>query len=467
MCIFSTKKNSIKLPNTLTKILKLLQEKGASPILVGGCVRDHFLNLQIKDYDIEVFHIKDFETLSKYLEQFGKIKLVGKSFGVLKLSVDNDEYDFALPRVEKKVSKGHKGFEVISNSCLSFKEASIRRDFTINAIGYDFIKDEFLDPFNGLKDLENRTLKHIDDNSFIEDPLRVYRAVQFSARFDFNLDKNTFILCKKMVLNNDLDELAKERIFEELKKLFLKSCKPSIGFTLLKELGILKYFSELEALIGCEQEYEYHPEGDVWIHTLMTLDEMVKLKTGDEYKDLVLFLAILCHDLGKPLCTKEINRKITSHKHETLGIEPTLSFLEKLTNDKKLINDVLPLVKYHLSPFQLYLHNSSDKAVRRLSVKVDIEMLCLVCLADCLGRDIKDKSKCHKAISWLKKKANELEVSNEGPKPIVMGKDLIKLGFTPGKLFKEILSFAFDLQIDEDMKKEEIIQKIEENYIKG
>jgi tRNA nucleotidyltransferase (CCA-adding enzyme) len=467
MCIFSTKKNSIKLPNTLTEILKLLQEKGTSPILVGGCVRDHFLNLQIKDYDIEVFHIKDFETLTKYLEQFGKIKLVGKSFGVLKLSVDNDEYDFALPRVEKKVSKGHKGFEVISNSFLSFKEAAIRRDFTINAIGYDFIKDEFLDPFNGLKDLENRTLKHIDDNSFIEDPLRVYRAVQFVARFDFTLDKNTFNLCKKMVLNNDLDELAKERIFEELKKLFLKSYKPSIGFALLKELGVLKYFPELEALIGCEQEYEYHPEGDVWIHTLMTLDEMAKLKTGDEYKDLVLFLAILCHDLGKPLCTKEINGKITSHKHETLGIEPTLSFLEKLTNDKKLINDVLPLVKYHLSPFQLYLHNSSDKAVRRLSVKVDIEMLCLVCLADCLGRDIEDKSKCHKAIIWLKNKAKELEVSNEGPKPIVMGKDLIELGFSPGKSFKEILSFAFDLQIDEDMKKEEIIKIIKENYIKG
>jgi tRNA nucleotidyltransferase (CCA-adding enzyme) len=467
MCIFSTKKNSIKLPNTLTEILKLLQEKGASPILVGGCVRDHFLNLQIKDYDIEVFHIKDFETLTKYLEQFGKIKLVGKSFGVLKLSVDNDEYDFALPRVEKKVSKGHKGFEVISNSFLSFKEAAIRRDFTINAIGYDFIKDEFLDPFNGLKDLENRTLKHIDDNSFIEDPLRVYRAVQFAARFDFTLDKNTFNLCKKMVLNNDLDELAKERIFEELKKLFLKSYKPSIGFALLKELGVLKYFPELEALIGCEQEYEYHPEGDVWIHTLMTLDEMAKLKTGDEYKDLVLFLAMLCHDLGKPLCTKEINEKITSHKHETLGIEPTLSFLEKLTNDKKLINDVLPLVKYHLSPFQLYLHNSSDKAVRRLSVKVDIEMLCLVCLADCLGRDIEDKSKCHKAIIWLKNKAKELEVSNEGPKPIVMGKDLIELGFSPGKSFKEILSFAFDLQIDEDMKKEEIIKIIKENYIKG
>ncbi|MGB5918262.1 CCA tRNA nucleotidyltransferase [Arcobacter sp.] len=466
MYILSTKKTSIKLPNTLTGILKLLQEKGAKPILVGGCVRDHFLNLQIKDYDIEVFHIENFETLTKYLEQFGKVKLVGKSYGVLKLSVDNDEYDFALPRVEKKISKGHKGFEVISNSYLSFKEAAKRRDFTINALGYDFINEEILDPFDGLKDLENKILRHIDDNSFIEDPLRVYRAIQFASRFDFTLDEKSFDLCKKMVSNNDLEELPNERIFEELKKLFLKSSKPSVGFELLKELGILKYYPELQALIGCEQEPQYHPEGDVWIHTLMCLDEMAKLKTGDEYKDLVLFFAILCHDFGKPLCTKVIDGKITSHKHESLGIEPTISFLEKLTNDKKLIADILPLVKNHLSPFQLYLHNSSDKAVKRLALKVDIEMLCLVCLADCLGRTIEDKCKCHEAISWLKNRASQLEVTNSGPKAIVMGKDLIALGFAPGVLFKEILDYAFDLQLDEDLSKELIIEKIKEKYIK-
>jgi tRNA nucleotidyltransferase (CCA-adding enzyme) len=231
-------------------------------------------------------------------------------------------------------------------------------------------------------------------------------------------------------------------------------------------LGILKYYPELQALIGCEQEPQYHPEGDVWIHTLMCLDEMAKLKTGDEYKDLVLFFAILCHDFGKPLCTKVIDGKITSHKHESLGIEPTISFLEKLTNDKKLIADILPLVKNHLSPFQLYLHNSSDKAVKRLALKVDIEMLCLVCLADCLGRTIEDKCKCHEAISWLKNRASQLEVTNSGPKAIIMGKDLIALGFAPGVLFKEILDYAFDLQLDEDLPKELIIEKIKEKYIK-
>ncbi len=464
MYISTTKKISINLPETLTEILNLLQEKGTTPILVGGCVRDYFLNLEIKDYDIEVFHVENFETLRKYLEQFGKVKLVGKSYGVLKLCIGNDEYDFAIPRVEKKISKGHKGFEVISNSALSFKEAARRRDFTINALGYDFVKNEFLDPFDGLKDLENKILRHIDNNSFIEDPLRVYRAIQFTSRFGFTLDNKTFDLCKKMVFSGDLEELAKERIFEELKKLFLKSSKPSFGFELMKELGILKYFPELKALIGCIQEPEYHPEGDVWIHTLMSLDEMAKLKTGDDYKDLVLFFAILCHDFGKPLCTKVIKNKITSYKHESLGIEPTVSFLEKLTNDKKLIAEILPLVKNHLAPFQLYLHNSSDKAVKRLALKVDIEMLCLVCLADCLGRTIEDKCKCHEAISWLKNKASQLEVSNSGPKPIVMGKDLMDLGYKPGILFKEILEFAFDLQLDENLEKKQILQRIKKQY---
>ena len=276
-------------------------------------------------------------------------------------------------------------------------------------------------------------------------------------------------MCKKIVQNNELYFLPKERIYEEFKKLFLKSSKPSIGFELLKKLGILKYFYELEALIGCIQDEEYHPEGDVWIHTMMTIDELARIlkeqNIEDEYRKLYLFYAILCHDLGKPFCTKEINGKITSHKHESLGIEPTISFLEKLTNEKKFIEIVCSLVKNHLTPFQLYLADSSLKAIKRLSLKVNIEDLCLVCLADCLGRNIKDKEKCPKATSWLLDKAKELDIHNEPIKPIVQGRDLIELGFKPSSVFKEILDFAFDLQIDEDMQKEQIIKKIKEKYL--
>ena len=458
----------LTLPEILEDILKDLQEIGATPIIVGGSVRDFFLNIPVKDYDIEIFGIDSLETIQKSLEKFASVKLVGKSFGVLTLRVNEYDFDFALPRIEKKIGNTHQDFEIITNANLSFKEAAIRRDFTINAIGYDFCTKDFLDPFNGINDLKNRVLKYIDDKTFIEDSLRVYRAVQFSARFDFSLDEKTFELCKKIVQNNELHFLPKERIYEEFKKLFLKSSKPSIGFELLKDLGVLKYFPELKALISCVQDPIYHPEGDVWIHTMMCLDELSRIlkeeNIVDEYRKLYLFYAILCHDFGKPFCTKEINGKITSHKHESLGIEPTISFLSKLTNEKKFIEIVSSLVKNHLIPFQLYFAESSLKAIKRLSLKVNIEDLCLVCLADCLGRTILDKEKCPKATSWVLNKAKELDIHNEPIKPIVQGRDLIELGFKPSDKFKEILEFAFDLQIDENMKKNEIIKKIIEIY---
>lgn len=458
----------INIPKILENILKNLQELGATPILVGGFVRDYFLNKEIKDFDIEIFNFDSLELLEISLKKFGNVKLVGKSFGVLTLKVEGYDFDFALPRIEKKVGNSHTDFEVITNSNLSFEEAAIRRDFTINAIGYDYFKDEFIDPFNGIDDLKNRIIRHINDKTFIEDSLRVYRAIQFAARFEFDIDEKTKDLCKKIVLSDELSYLPKERIYEEFKKLFLKSSKPSVGFELLRELGVLKYFPELQALINCEQEPEYHPEGDVWIHTLMCLDELAKIlekeKIGDEYKKLYLFYAVLCHDFGKPFCTKEINGKITSYKHESLGIEPTISFLEKLTNEKKFIEIVCSLVKNHLIPFQLYLSHSSEKAVKRLSLKVNIEDLCLVCLADCLGRDIEDKCKCYDAINWLNEKAKELEIHNEPIKQLVLGRDLIALGYKPSKEFKEILEFAFDLQIDENLSKEEILNKITNKY---
>lgn len=459
----------INLPVVLQTILKDLQSIGAKPIVVGGCVRDTLLGIPCKDFDIEIFLVDSLELIEKTLSKYGSVKLVGKSFGVLILSVDGYDFDFALARTEKKVGNSHQDFEVITNANLSFEEASIRRDFTINAIGYDYFEDKLLDPHNGINDLKNKTLKHIKDETFVEDSLRVYRAIQFSARFGFSLDNRTLELCKKIVNSDELKYLANERVYEEFKKLFLKSEKPSIGFELMKDLGILKYFPELEALIDCEQDEEYHPEGDVWIHTLMTIDELSRIvseqKIEDEYRILYLFYGILCHDLGKPFCTETTDEgRVTSHKHEALGVEPTISFLSRLTNEKKFIDIVCTLVKNHLAPFQLYLAESSLKAVKRLSLKVNIEDLCIVCLADCLGRDIKDKEKCPKATSWLLEKAKELNIQNEALKPLVQGRDLIALGLKPSKEFKEILDFAFDLQIDENMDKESIILNLKGKY---
>ena len=461
---------TFNIPKILEQILKDLQEIGAKPILVGGCVRDYFLNIAIKDYDIEIFEIDCFDTIEKTLQKYGSVKLVGKSFGVLTLRVDKYDFDFAMPRTEKKTGKSHQDFEITTNANISFKQAAIRRDFTINSIGYDYFKKEFLDPFDGINDLKNKLIRHINDETFIEDSLRVYRAIGFASRFDFKIEEKTKELCKQIISSDELEYLPKERIYEEFKKLFLKSSKPSIGFELIRELGVLKYFSELEVLINCIQDKEYHPEGDVWIHTMMCIDELAKIfkeeKIENENRKLYLFYAVLCHDLGKPFCTKEINERITSYKHESLGIEPTISFLSKLTNEKKFIEIVCSLVKNHLARSQLYLVESSLKAIKRLSLKVNIEDLCLVCLADCLGRDIKDKDKCNKATVWLLEKAKELEIHNEPIKELVQGRDLIALGFKPSKEFKEILDFAFDLQLDEHFEKNQLIEKIKEKYIK-
>lgn len=461
MYTYTKKKNSLRLPQELQNILDSLITIGAKPILVGGCVRDHFLQLPIKDFDIEVYNIADFETLASHLKPFGSVKLVGKSFGVLKLHTTLDEYDFALPRLEKKVSSGHRGFEVTTNPLLEFKEAALRRDFTINAIGYDYEKRHFLDPYDGIEDIELKTLKHINDTTFVEDPLRVYRAVQFAARFEFTLSNTTFELCKSMAKEEEFKTIAKERIFDEFKKFLLKADKPSFAFELLKKLEIISHFPELEVLIGCEQEPEYHPEGDVWVHTLMCIDEMAKLRSDDEYQNLVLILAELCHDLGKPATTVVRDGKITSYNHEKEGVAPTKTFLSRLTNEKKLIDDIIPLVQYHLAPFQLYLQNSSQKAVKRLAIKVNIEQLCLVALADCKGRTIPDKSKCDQAIQWLLEQAKELNVQNEPLKPLVQGRDLISLGMKPSKAFKEILDTAYEIQLEnENYTKNQIIDEI-------
>jgi tRNA nucleotidyltransferase (CCA-adding enzyme) len=232
-----------------------------------------------------------------------------------------------------------------------------------------------------------------------------------------------------MSQRGDLKELPKERIFDELKKLLLKSKKPSIGFELLREFGALKYFPELKSLIGVQQEKKWHPEGDVWVHTMMSLDEMSKLLTGDAKKDLILMLGILCHDFGKPETTQLIDGKIRSLGHEAAGVEPTKIFLSRLTDEVKLIESVLPLVKYHLSPSQFFSQKSSDKAIRRLSTKVNIEDLELVARADFFGRDL-DEAKSGKfaAGDWLLDRASKLCVKKEPLKKLLFGRDLISLG---------------------------------------
>ncbi len=439
----------MKLPKIIETISKELLEHNAKAIVVGGSVRDHFLELPIKDYDVEVYGLEKIEELESVLAQHGSVNLVGKSFGVLKFVYEGEEYDFSFPRTEKKIAQGHKGFDVTCSGALSFKEASLRRDFTVNAMGYDIETKEFIDPYGAKDDMLSRTLRHINDETFIEDPLRVYRAVQFCARFNYVLAGETFKLCKNMVKNGMLEELAKERVYIEFKKLLLKSLKPSIGFELMRKLGILKYYPELEAIVDVPQSSIWHPEGDVWVHTLMCVDKMVGLKRGDEKHDLKMMFAILCHDLGKATHTQITPEKISAIGHELAGLEPTKKFLYRLTDEHDFIKSLLPLVEHHLAPSIYYRGKAKNSTIRRLSTKVNIEELVTVARADFLGRTTKESlSGVYKAGDWLLKKAEELDVYNVPPTPLLKGRDLIALGIEPSKKYKILLDSVYKEQIE-------------------
>jgi len=458
----------MKLPKIIYTISKKLKENNAKAIVVGGSVRDYFLELPIKDYDIEVYGLNDIEELEEILAQYGSVNLVGKSFGVLKFVYDKEEYDFSFPRTEEKIGVGHRGFDISIDGTMSFKEASKRRDFTINAMGYDIEKNLFLDPFDGESDIEENVLRHIDDETFIEDPLRVYRAVQFCARFEYSLAEETFELCRSMVINGMLEELPKERIYTEFKKLLLKSPQPSIGLELMRELDILYYFPELKAIVNVPQSPKWHPEGDVWVHTLMAVDSMVPLLGSDKKENLRYMFAILCHDFGKATHTTiEEDGQIRSIGHEEAGIEPTKTFLYRLTNEHNFIVSILPLVEHHLKPSQFYRGKAKAKAFRKLATKVNIEELVVVAKADFLGRTTKESLEGeYLAGDWMLAKAKDLKVSEKPLKALVQGRDLIILGLEPSPKFQDILKSVYILQLEGDIsKKEEALEYIKTNYL--
>lgn len=238
----------ITYPSVLDTIFEKLNKYEIKPVIVGGFIRDKLLQIDSKDIDIELYNVENIDIVENILQEFGLVNEVGKSFSVIKLKIDDLDLDFSLPREDSKIAKGHKGFIVTANSHLDFKTATSRRDFTINAIGYDTIEKKLLDPFNGIEDLKNKILKAVDLGKFGEDPLRVLRAVQFASRFDLMIDDDLFALSKNMVQNDQLSYLSKERVYGEIEKLLLKAKKPSKGFILMKQLGIFTIFEDLGSL---------------------------------------------------------------------------------------------------------------------------------------------------------------------------------------------------------------------------
>ena len=426
-------------------VAEIVRRAGGRALLVGGCVRDGLLGGEPKDFDIECFGISAADLRSALSAKF-ELDLVGASFGVIKLH--GHDIDVATPRRETKLGLGHRAFEMECDPTLTIEEASARRDFTINAIYRDPLTGEVLDPWNGRADLERRMLRHVGVH-FGEDPLRVLRGMQFVARFGLDPAPETIEVCRAMTPEG----LASERLMGEWSKLLLQGVEISKGLRFLRDTGWVRYYPELAALIGCRQDPEWHPEGDVWNHTLCCLDAFAEARDRDPPlapdEALVVGLAVLCHDFGKPATSAydPVKNRIRSLGHDEAGVEPTLSFLRRLTNEERILREVPPLVRLHMRPFAMWKDKASDAAIRRLAAQVvRMDRLLRVAAADDAGRPPFPRDPA--ALEWLAAQAERLRVADSAPKPLVMGRDLIALGMKPGVEFGKILKAAYEAQLD-------------------
>ncbi len=432
-----------ELENAVTDIARMISHAGGRALLVGGCVRDRLLKKSVKDFDLEIYGLS-LDKIRNIIEKKYPLDLVGVSFGVMK--VRHFEIDIALPRLENKTGRGHRGFVVQNEADLSFEQAGKRRDFTINAMMFDPLNGELIDPWNGQEDLKKGILRHVSEH-FSEDPLRVLRGMQFAGRFGFDFAEETKKICSEL----SQDELSRERIAGEWEKLLLQGVKPSLGLRFLRDCRWIDFYPELAALIGCPQNPQWHPEGDVWEHTLLVLDAAAALRKGDKDDDLVLMLAALCHDFGKVECTVvEADGRITSCGHDT-ALDGVYNFINRYWNKNLLAEKVATLVAHHMHPWQLIQNSSSDKAYRKLALAVKRMDL----LADLVESDVRgiasSKEVLQKKLDMLekfRKRAEELSLQSAPPVPLVMGRHLLEKNIAPGRAMGELLQKCFSAQIE-------------------
>jgi tRNA nucleotidyltransferase (CCA-adding enzyme) len=427
-----------------TAIARAARAAGGRALIVGGWVRDRLMGRGSKDIDLEVYGIGA-DALKVLLGQFGAVNTVGESFTVYKVA----GLDVSLPRRESKSGRGHKGFTVEGDPALSPTEAARRRDFTINAIAWDPLTGEYIDPFDGRRDLDRRVLRAVDLRTFADDSLRVLRAVQFAARFECDVDGETRALCRRL----PLDDLPAERIWGEVEKLLLRADRPSVGFALALELGVVeRLFPELDVLVGCPQEPEWHPEGDVWVHTLLVIDGARRRIDDLDYpQQVAMMLGAVCHDMGKPATTAFIDGRIRSLDHEEQGVPPATAFLDRLNvhsmQGYDVRRQVLGIVANHLKPgmFGKAQPPVGDGAYRRLAQKVDLELLARLAKSDCEGRG--GGFDCSAMDAFLER-ARALGVEHAAPEPFVKGRHLLELGVHPGPAVGEVLRHVYERQLD-------------------
>lgn len=439
-------------PEKVILLSQAIREAGGRALLVGGCVRDELMGVEPKDWDLEVYGVAP-ERLREILDQFGPVNVVGEAFTVYKLGLD---LDVSMPRRERKSGRGHRAFVIEGDPLMSVADASKRRDFTINAIHKDPLSEEIIDPFSGRRDIEQGVLRAVSAETFGEDSLRVLRAAQFAARFEFRIAPETVELCRTI----DLSDLPAERIWGELEKLLLRAQQPSIGLGWLRALGVLEQvFPEIHALIDVPQDPEWHPEGDVFVHTRLTVDRAQELIGELSYpRRVTVMLAALAHDFGKPATTEFIEGRLRSRGHEAAGVPPAESFLTRINvhtiDGYNVRGQVIALVREHLKPGEFFKKRDEvgEGAFRRLARRCEPDLLYRVAKADSLGRNApwvpQEKWYGSEAQEWFIQRARELEVEQRPPEALLLGRHLLALGVEPGPRVGEITRAVYEMQLD-------------------
>lgn len=436
---YTDKELSLKLAYDISLI-------GGKAYYVGGYVRDSYLGIDNKDIDIEVYGVTA-DKLRTILSKYGEVLEHGKSFGVFGIKGYN--IDISIPRTERCIGIKHTDFDVIFNPFLSVEEGAKRRDLTINAMMYDITNDELVDPYNGKQDLDMGIIRYVNEETFIEDPLRVLRVAQFASRFNkMQVSTDTIELCSTI----DISNLSKERVYTELEKALMKSNKPSIFFNTLKQMNQLNvWFPEVKQMIDIPQSQTHHQEGNVYNHTMLVIDNLASTYRDTSNMPMPLMLSGLCHDMGKIITTEIINEEIHAYNHEHKGLELVFSALYRLTNETKLINTVLNTVELHMRPHQLFNVKSKVKKTNQLFDDATVPED-LIKLAYCDTLSAKKEKGLERTLAdneltfLLERYQRYLNCTKDN---YIMGKDLINSGCKPGKYFSEVLSLAHKLQLAE------------------
>mgnify|MGYP000991875770 CR=1 FL=1 len=448
----------------IEKLASRVAELGGRAYMVGGAVRDEIMKRPIKDVDIEVHGISG-AVLETVLKELGKPLRFGSAFGVYSLA--GHQMDIALPRSERKAGNGHRDFEIEIDPFIGIKEAARRRDFTMNALLKDILSGEIADPYGGTEDIKNRIIRHIDDRKFGEDPLRALRAAQFRSRFGFQVAPSTISICRAL----DLRNLSAERVEMEMKKALLESRRPSEFFECLREMGQLGYwFQELEQLIGLEQNPVFHPEGDVWTHTMMVLDRAAQFRpyASDPY---AFMLLALTHDFGKITTTEFVNGAIHAYGHEIQGAEIAERFLDRVCHGSDIKKYIANMIPNHMRPNKIAESRSAVKKTNHLfdSVLAPSDLIYFaICDKPKLPYVLQSQDKDSIKVEMDKGIEKELYTTTENEreqeridflfdrlevyremmaKPYVTGKDLIINGIMPGEDFGTILEYAHKLRL--------------------